>query len=114
MTHMAVMVNLRAGIAPMDSQAWAVTASPTVRQEYVRLKPPPLASVRHERRRSRRSAVTYSDWTLVLVAHSTPLFQPSNDRRNHRCHNGRYGKCCACRASRVIPFLENGALDRSS
>jgi hypothetical protein len=39
MTHMAVMVNLRAGIAPMDSQAWAVTASPTVRQEYVRLKP---------------------------------------------------------------------------
>jgi hypothetical protein len=37
MTHMAVMVNLRAGIAPMDSQAWAVTASPTGRQEYVRL-----------------------------------------------------------------------------
>jgi hypothetical protein len=50
MTHMAVMVNLRAGIAPMDSQAWAVTASPTVRH----------------------------------------------------------------RASRVIPFLENGALQRSS
>jgi hypothetical protein len=40
MTHMAVMVNLRAGIAPMDSQAWAVTASPTVHQEYVRLEGP--------------------------------------------------------------------------
>jgi hypothetical protein len=34
MTHMAVMVNLRAGIAPMDRQVWIVTASPTVHQEY--------------------------------------------------------------------------------
>jgi hypothetical protein len=42
MTHMAVMVNLRAGIAPMDSQARAVTASLLVYREYVRLEPFPI------------------------------------------------------------------------
>jgi len=87
MTHMAVMVNLRAGIAPMDSQAWAVTASPTARQEYVRLNPSSISLRAPWAEAEQRSAVTYRDWTLALVADSTPLlFQPSNGCRNHRCH----------------------------
>jgi hypothetical protein len=43
MTHTVMMVNLRAGIAPMDTQAWALAASPTVHQEYVRLEPLPIS-----------------------------------------------------------------------
>ena len=42
MTHIAMMVNLRAGIAPMGSQSWAATASLLVHREYVRLKPLPI------------------------------------------------------------------------
>ena len=46
MAHMAVMVNLRAGIAPMASQAWAMTASPTVGVDPTALAPAAISLIK--------------------------------------------------------------------
>jgi hypothetical protein len=43
MTHIAMVVNLHAGIAPMGSQSWAPTASLLVHREYVRLELFPIS-----------------------------------------------------------------------
>ena len=46
MAHMAVMVNLRAGIAPMDSPSWAGTASPTVGVDPTALAPAAISLIK--------------------------------------------------------------------
>ena len=53
-------------------------------------------------------------WSAFKSRYAQSVCTPTNIIIRKRTCNGCYGKCCACRASRVIPFLENGALERSS